>query len=425
MKELAIKVDNLSKQYRLGQVGTGTFSHDLNRFWAKIRGKEDPYLRIGEENNRAQKGNSEYVWALKDINFEVEKGEVLGIIGRNGAGKSTLLKILSKVTGPTTGSIKCKGKVASLLEVGTGFHPELTGRENLYLNGTIMGMTRKEVKQKLDEIVEFAGVAKYIDTPVKRYSSGMRVRLGFAIAAHLEPDILVVDEVLAVGDAEFQNKAIGKMQEVSNSQGRTVLFVSHNMQSVKNLCTKVLIMDRGKVVKIGECEEMIKYYNRLAVDQYRTTNTSFVANQERRGDGTFKFSEITLLNERGEKIPDFVVKPGSDIVFDFKVEKFKQPDDFSCSISIRNPSSGENIFATPKYSFSMKEGKKNIHFQIRVKKLPLTNGEYQLYFWLGGDKIKEKYDILDDLPFLTIYDGKVKEDTNIIHIESESVQISN
>ena len=256
----AIKVENLSKQYRLGQVGTGTLSHDLNRWWHRVRGKEDPYLKIGETNDRSSKGQSEYVWALKDINFEVKEGEVLGIIGKNGAGKSTLLKILSKVTGPTTGAIKAKGRIASLLEVGTGFHPELTGRENIYLNGTILGMTKAEVKAKLDEIVAFAGVERYLDTPVKRYSSGMKVRLGFAVAAHLEPEILIVDEVLAVGDAEFQKKAIGKMQEVSTQGGRTVLFVSHNMASVKSLCSEAMVLEHGEIGMIGNTDIAVSYY---------------------------------------------------------------------------------------------------------------------------------------------------------------------
>ncbi|MEM9886220.1 MAG: ABC transporter ATP-binding protein [Bacteroidota bacterium] len=248
MNETVIQVEHLSKMYRLGEVGTGTLSHDLNRWWHKVRGKEDPYLKIGQENKRDSTGGSKgYVWALRDLNFEVKAGEVLGIIGKNGAGKSTLLKVLSKVTGPTEGLIKTKGRVASLLEVGTGFHPELTGRENIFLNGTILGMTRAEVRRKLDEIVAFAGVAKYLDTPVKRYSSGMKVRLGFAVAAHLEPEILIVDEVLAVGDAEFQKKAVGKMQEVSQGDGRTVLFVSHNMESVKRLCNRGIIMEYGKI----------------------------------------------------------------------------------------------------------------------------------------------------------------------------------
>ena len=229
MSRKVIEFDNVGKQYVLGTIGTGTLSQDLNRWWARIRGKEDPFLKIGEVNDRTKKGESNFVWVLNDINFSFDEGDVVGIIGKNGAGKSTLLKILSRVTSPTVGTIKVKGRIASLLEVGTGFHPEMTGRENIYMNGTIMGMTKTEIDRKLDEIVDFAGVEKYLDTPVKRYSSGMMVRLGFAIAAHLEPEILVVDEVLAVGDAEFQKKAIGKMQDVSKGEGRTVLFVSHNM----------------------------------------------------------------------------------------------------------------------------------------------------------------------------------------------------
>jgi lipopolysaccharide transport system ATP-binding protein len=222
----AIKVENLSKAYQLGDFGTGTISRDLERYWARLRGKEDPFLKIGETNDRTALGTSDVVWSLKDINFEVEQGDAVGIIGRNGAGKSTLLKILSRVTSPTTGSVKIKGRIASLLEVGTGFHPELTGRENIYLNGAILGMRKAEIKRKFDEIVAFAGVERYIDTPVKRYSSGMYVRLAFAVAAHLESEILIVDEVLAVGDAEFQKKCLGKMGDISKGEGRTVLFVS-------------------------------------------------------------------------------------------------------------------------------------------------------------------------------------------------------
>ena len=237
---IILKAENISKQYRLGTVGTGTLKHDTQRWWAQIRGKEDPFLKVGAVNDRSSKASEDYVWALKDINFEVKHGEVLGIIGKNGAGKSTLLKILSRVTSPTTGSIKTKGRIASLLEVGTGFHGELTGRENIFMNGAVLGMTKTEIKNKLDEIIAFSGCEKYIDTPVKRYSSGMTVRLGFAVAAHLEPEILVVDEVLAVGDAEFQKKAIGKMQDLSSGEGRTVLFVSHNMASVKIYVQKLL-----------------------------------------------------------------------------------------------------------------------------------------------------------------------------------------
>ena len=257
----AIEFENISKQYRLGLVSTGTLSHDLNRFWqTKVLRREDPYLKVGEVNDRTSKGKSDYVWALKDINFKVEEGDVVGIIGRNGAGKSTLLKLLSRVTAPTTGTIRARGRIASLLEVGTGFHPEMTGRENIYMNGAIMGMTRAEITRKLDEIVDFSGCERYLDTPVKRYSSGMTVRLGFAIAAHLEPEILVVDEVLAVGDAEFQKKAIGKMQDVSKGEGRTVLFVSHNMGAVKNLCKRGIVLNQGQVAFDGGVEEAVGYY---------------------------------------------------------------------------------------------------------------------------------------------------------------------
>lgn len=258
--ETILKVENVAKQYRLGLVGTGTISHDLNRWWSRIRGKEDPYLKIGDANDRSARGNSDYVWALKDITFDVKKGEVLGIIGKNGAGKSTLLKILSRVTSPTLGEIKTKGRIASLLEVGTGFHPEMTGRENIYLNGAILGMTKAEITSKIDEIIEFSGCLRYIDTPVKRYSSGMKVRLAFAVAAHLEPDILVVDEVLAVGDAEFQKKAIGKMQDISKGEGRTVLFVSHNMDSITRLCTRAILLKNGGIIKSGGVAKVIETY---------------------------------------------------------------------------------------------------------------------------------------------------------------------
>lgn len=270
MKDIILKAENISKQYRLGQVGTGTLTHDLNRWWHEIRGKENPYLKIGDSNDRATKGTSEYVWALQDINFEVERGEVLGIIGKNGAGKSTLLKILSKVTAPTTGSIKSRGRIASLLEVGTGFNGEMTGRENIFLNGAILGMTKKEITSKLDEIIDFSGCARYIDTPVKRYSSGMTVRLAFAVAAFLEPEILVIDEVLAVGDAEFQKKAIGKMKDISKGEGRTVLFVSHNMAAVKSLCTRGIVLENGKVVFEGGIEESIEKYNSDSVFENET-----------------------------------------------------------------------------------------------------------------------------------------------------------
>ncbi|MBO6211897.1 polysaccharide ABC transporter ATP-binding protein [Algoriella sp.] len=259
-KNIVLEVENVSKQYRLGEVGTGSLQHDVKRWWANIRGQEDPFLKIGETNDRTKKGDSDYVWALKDINFQIEQGQAVGIIGRNGAGKSTLLKLLSRVTRPTTGSIKYNGRIASLLEVGTGFHPEMTGRENIYLNGAILGMTRKEITRKFDEIVDFAGVERYIDTPVKRYSSGMYVRLAFAVAAYLESEILIVDEVLAVGDTEFQKKCLGKMNDVTKGEGRTVLFVSHNMASMRELCQEGIYMENGTVKHIGEINEAINIY---------------------------------------------------------------------------------------------------------------------------------------------------------------------
>jgi len=281
MSTTSIEFDNISKQYRLGLVSTRTLSHDLNRWWTvNVRGKEDPYLKIGETNDRSHKGESDYVWALKDINFKVEQGDVVGIIGKNGAGKSTLLKLLSKVTAPTTGTIKARGRIGSLLEVGTGFHPEMTGRENIYMNGAILGMSKQEISRKLDEIVDFSGCERYLDTPVKRYSSGMMVRLGFAVAAHLDPEILVVDEVLAVGDAEFQKKAIGKMKDVSKGEGRTVLFVSHNMASIRALCNTGVLLEKGQVAYFGTIAETIDCY--LDSSNYRdigdTTDSIFRIN---------------------------------------------------------------------------------------------------------------------------------------------------
>ena len=256
----AIRTENLSKIYRLGEIGTGTISRDLERWWAKMRGKEDPFLKIGQTNDRSTKSNSDIVYSLRDINFEIQQGEAVGIIGKNGAGKSTLLKILSRVTSPTTGKIEIKGRIASLLEVGTGFHPELTGRENIYLNGAILGMRKKEITRKLDEIIDFSGVERYIDTPVKRYSSGMYVRLAFAVAAHLESEILIVDEVLAVGDAEFQKKCLGKMNDVSKSDGRTILFVSHNMSAIKSLCQKAILLVNGSIMTNDITDNVVRKY---------------------------------------------------------------------------------------------------------------------------------------------------------------------
>jgi lipopolysaccharide transport system ATP-binding protein len=260
MSKVVLKAEDISKQYHLGQFGTGTLSHDINRWWYKVRHKEDPYLKIGEVNDRSKKGESNLVWALKNINFEIKEGEVLGIIGKNGAGKSTLLKILSRVTSPTTGNIGVKGRIASLLEVGTGFHPELSGRENIFLNGAILGMSKQEIKNKFDEIVDFSGVERYIDTPVKRYSSGMYVRLAFAVAAYLDPEILIVDEVLAVGDADFQKKCIDKMKSISHENGKTILIVSHNLSSISSLCSNCFLLEHGSITLKGEPSVVIKKY---------------------------------------------------------------------------------------------------------------------------------------------------------------------
>lgn len=265
MSTPALRVENVSKMYRLGEVGTGSLSHDLNRVWARLRGRPDPYAMVGTVNDRAAQGTQDFVWALRDIDFEVGQGDIVGIIGRNGAGKSTLLKLLSRVTAPTEGSIYINGRIASLLEVGTGFHPDLTGRENIFLNGAILGMNKQEIRARFDEIVEFSGCAKYIDTPVKRYSSGMHVRLAFAVAAHLETDILIVDEVLAVGDAEFQQKCLGKMKDLSTKGHRTVLFVSHNMAAVRQLCPRSILMNQGTVVNSGETNAIIEQYMTLGV----------------------------------------------------------------------------------------------------------------------------------------------------------------
>jgi lipopolysaccharide transport system ATP-binding protein len=311
----AIEFNHVGKQYRLGLVSTGTFSHDLSRWWAmNVLGKEDPFLKIGDTNVRSTKGDSDFIWALKDINFSVEQGDVVGIIGKNGAGKSTLLKLLSRVTAPTVGEINVCGRIASLLEVGTGFHPEMTGRENIYMNGAIMGMTKAEITRKLDEIIDFSGCERYIDTPVKRYSSGMKVRLGFSVAAHLEPEILVVDEVLAVGDAEFQKKAIGKMQDVSKGGGRTVLFVSHNMAAVRSLCKKGVMLCDGMTDFIGTADEAIERYQEVSSPQ--TEGRKLMTDYITQCKSYLKITEIQINNTPynfttltpGQEVLDVIIK---------------------------------------------------------------------------------------------------------------------
>lgn len=395
MSNVILKVENLSKQYRLGLVGTGTIRDDLKRWWYNIRGKEDPFLKIGDENDRSARANSNYVWALKDINFEVKQGEVLGIIGKNGAGKSTLLKILSKITSPTTGSVKSKGTVASLLEVGTGFHSELTGRENIYLNGAILGMTKKEIASKIDEIIEFSGCERYIDTPVKRYSSGMTVRLAFAVAAFLEPDILIIDEVLAVGDAEFQKKAIGKMQDISKGKGRTVLFVSHNMAAVKSLCSRAILLQNGNVIKDGSVEKVVDKY--LSID-------SHIYSTE------FEVSQIPFVK------PVFIkkfnitsqIKTGTTFNFYYEiVSNVEKQVDIAVSFK-----SNQEVPVYQIYSGHTNE-QLVLHKGINrvtggVMELPLTQGDYNISLWIGSGEIT--FDFFPSILRIKVLEGGFKKE---------------
>ncbi|MEQ8688397.1 MAG: ABC transporter ATP-binding protein [Imperialibacter sp.] len=363
----AIKVENLSKAYQLGQFSTGTISKDLHRWWMLSRGKEDPFLKIGETNDRSKKGHGNFVWSLKDINFEIQRGDAVGIIGKNGAGKSTLLKILSQVTSPTTGKVKVKGRIASLLEVGTGFHPELTGKENIFLNGAILGMRKAEIQNKFDEIVDFSGVERYIDTPVKRYSSGMYVRLAFAVAAHLESEILIVDEVLAVGDAEFQEKCLGKMDSMSKSDGRTILFVSHNLSMIRELCSKGILLENGLVKSTGEISTVVdkyvekrksqKVFNPICINEIDATITK------------------VLLNEGEEIVPDDSFKIDLEIVANRSVDKI------GIELMITHEDTTGILFATntktrKNLDVKLKPGINRISCVIR--KLGLSSGTYAL-----------------------------------------------
>jgi len=340
----AIIFENVGKQYRLGLVGTGTLQHDLNRwFQTSILRKEDPYLKIGEVNDRSTKGHSDYVWALKDISFKVEQGDVVGIIGKNGAGKSTLLKLLSHITAPTTGHITYKGRIASLLEVGTGFHPEMTARENIYMNGSIMGMTRHEITRKLDEIVDFAGIERYLDTPVKRFSSGMTVRLGFAVAAFLEPEILVVDEVLAVGDREFQAKAIGKMKDVSSQGGRTVLFVSHNMTSVRRLCSSGIVLDNGMIDYIGNVNQAVARYTKSTVE---VSGQYVVIDAKKHSRNTVAPLDLHFVDAKILNNPNAIASD-EPLVFEFTIKCNKHiHKDFYVGIVVRDAASGIRVLSS-------------------------------------------------------------------------------
>lgn len=394
---LVLKAENISKQYRLGQVGTGTLSHDLNRFWHKIRGMEDPYLKIGEANDRTTKGNSEYVWSLRDINFEIKQGDAIGIIGRNGAGKSTLLKILSKVTKPTTGQIYTKGRIASLLEVGTGFHPEMTGRENVFLNGAILGMTRKEITRKFDEIVDFSGVERYIDTPVKRYSSGMYVRLAFAVAAHLESEILIVDEVLAVGDADFQKKCLGKMGDVTKGEGRTILFVSHNMLAIKKLCNKGILLENGTLSYDGDIDTTIKLYNteNLNRNTYITWDES-----DAPGNSLAKITSIKASCNSNE------FNINEDIRLEFKFLNFIPSQKLNISFSVFTE---DDIYVLSSPNLSRPEYETGQHISTcTIPKDLLNSGTYYITVLLVGENftIITELDKIVKLEIKDILDGR-------------------
>lgn len=408
---IGIEFENISKQYRLGLVSTGTLSHDLNRFWqTKILRREDPYLKVGEVNDRASKGNSEYVWALKDINFKVEQGDVVGIIGRNGAGKSTLLKLLSRVTAPTTGTIRARGRIASLLEVGTGFHPEMTGRENIYMNGSIMGMSRAEITRKLDEIIDFSGCERYLDTPVKRYSSGMTVRLGFAIAAHLEPEILVVDEVLAVGDAEFQKKAIGKMQDVSRGEGRTVLFVSHNMGAVKNLCKRGIVLNQGQVAFDGGVEEAVGYYSNEKKTNIQKDVT--ISDAKHRYDITHLPKDLEFTNVSIQNDDIFHLSTDEPIIFKLEIKKNNSSiKTFNLGVHIANNQNQRvgtiisPLLETP--------NKALFEVSMVIKNHNLAKGIYSIDFNLGLKDINSgitDFDVIRNVvSFIVIYKNKEKQ----------------
>jgi len=383
MAEIAIKVEELYKQYKLGMVNTGTISHDLNRWWHKVRGKEDPYQLVTKVNDRTEKSSNEYVWALNNINFEVNKGEVLGIIGKNGAGKSTLLKILSKVTGPTKGKIKVNGRIASLLEVGTGFHPELSGRENIFLNGAILGMTKQEIKRKLDEIVDFSGVDKYIDTPVKRYSSGMYVRLAFAVAANLESEILIVDEVLAVGDAEFQKKCIGKMKDVSGGEGRTVLFVSHNMAAVESLCTHAIVMQHGEVILPKDiARNAVQFYNQSVVGEL--LNTKLDERKDRTGSGLLKMNLLEFFDKDNVPIQNLIC--GKKIKI--RIHYFAKINIRTVSVAIAfNSLTGDNkcLVWTELIDKDYSNVQGNGYFECEIEKFPLSPGRYLINLFTKTD----------------------------------------
>lgn len=413
MSDIAIKVEGLGKQYRLGEIGTGTISHDLNRWFARLRGKEDPFAKVGEANDRTQKGNSDYVWSVRDVSFEVKKGEVLGIIGRNGAGKSTLLKILSKVTAPTTGNIKVNGRIASLLEVGTGFHPELTGRENIFLNGAILGMTKTEIRSKFDEIVDFSGVERYIDTPVKRYSSGMYVRLAFAVAAFLEPEILIVDEVLAVGDAEFQKKCIGRMKDVSVNDGRTVLFVSHNMAAIQKLCTEGLLLKNGRAILADEINSVVDKYLESG---YANSN---VAEYEPNLNNLASVIKVEVIDENGESAYEVPIGKKWIVRVTFRVNESTRS--LVSSIGIMNPS---DVAICTSWQRPM-DFKPGVYYtDFKQNDVQFAAGRYRVFVALTIGGIQNIQFIEDAVDFNVIPVVKQADDTIVSYDASTGVVLN-
>lgn len=407
MSNIAIKVEDVSKQYRLGKIGTGTFSHDLNRWWHTVRGKEDPYLKIGDLNDRSRKGVSEYVWALKNISFDIKRGDVVGIIGKNGAGKSTLLKLLSRTTLPTTGNIKIRGRVASLLEVGTGFHPELSGRENIFLNGAILGMTKTEIKSKFEEIVDFSGVERYIDTPVKRYSSGMYVRLAFAVAAHLEPEILIVDEVLAVGDAEFQRRAIGKMRDVSRSEGRTVLVVSHNMASVKSLCTSGIILKNGNVFYTGTADDAVSEYLK---GQNGNGTISLEDRQDRSGNGKFRFVDFVIKDSKNQVVSDVISNEPATFEIHYRTTGYIDEKKLILGLNIQDENR-QNVltFVSDEMNVNLKPLERSGVIKISLDHLSLRGEGYsiRLLAFEGSTAVENTLDIVEDAALLSVLPGDI------------------
>jgi len=399
MSDLVLKIENLGKMYRLGQFGTGTLSHDLNRFFARVRGKEDPNKLVSNKKINNPKSINNFIWVLQNINLELLKGDILGIIGKNGAGKSTLLKLISQITSPSQGSIKFNGKIASLLEVGTGMHPEMTARENIFLNGSILGMTKNEIKNKFDDIIDFSGCKMYVDTPVKRFSSGMRVRLGFAVAAFLEPDILIVDEVLAVGDYEFQKNAIGKIKEVSNNKGRTVLFVSHNMGSIRNLCNRGLVLDKGKSsFESNNIGKVIENYQKSSVDSKIDFN-----NIKRSGLGNLIFTDFQIFNSDNIKTNDFCV--GDDINFMIELKNLNSFEQSAqVAIGIRSSDDRVNSMVGNEYldkKIILKPGINKL--KCNIYQVPFSSGKYIINIILKVNQITE--DWIKDITYFEIQGG--------------------